>query len=78
MPKFNFLLNVTNRIIKKKYPDGYDELGSDKMEEILFGEKNYIRNNSMVTKHQKINRYNEADYRWEVRCDEESVDIHIS
>ena len=65
-------------IIKQNYPEGYDEFGSDKMEEILFGEKNYIRTNSMVTKHQKINRYNEADYRWEVRCDEEAVDIHIS
>jgi len=65
-------------IIKKNYPDSYDEFGSDKMEEIIFGEKDYIRNNSMVTKHQKINRYNEADYRWEIRCDEEAVDIHIS
>jgi hypothetical protein len=37
-----------------------------------------LRNKIMVTKHQKINRYNEADYRWEVRCDEEAVDIHIS
>jgi hypothetical protein len=32
----------------------------------------------MVSNHQKINRYNESDYRWEVRCDDEAVDIHIS
>lgn len=71
-------LNEIIDIIKKKYPNEYDEYKSEKMEEVLFGEKNYIQANSMITKHQKINSYNEADYRWEVRCDEEAVDLHIS
>jgi len=71
------LIDIVN-IIKEKYPDGYNEYTSDQMEEILFGEKNYIQTNSMVSKHQRVNRFNEADYRWEVRCDEEAVDIHIS
>jgi len=66
------------RLIKEKYPNGYHEYTSDEMEQILFGEINYIQTNSMVSKHQKVNRYSEADYRWEVRCDEESVDVHIS
>ena len=71
-------MNKIIDIIKENFPDGYIEYESDQIEEILFGEKNYIRNNSMVTKHQKINRYIEADYRWEVRCDDEAVDIHVS
>ena len=71
------LIDIVN-IIKEKYPDGYNEYTSDQMEEILFGEKNYIQTNSMISKHQKINRFKEADYRWEIRCDEEAVDIHIS
>ena len=50
----------------------------DQLENIMFGRSQYIENASYVTSHQMANVYlPQADYRYEVRIDENSVDIQI-
>lgn len=50
---------------------------ADKIEEILFNEKGYIENNTFVTIHQMANVYSRPASKYEVRIDENSVDIQI-
>ncbi len=50
---------------------------SDQIEEIIFGHKFFIENNTFVTSHQLANVYTKAVKRYEVRIDEKSVDIQL-
>ena len=57
---------------------GWKSLTCDQLENIMFGRSQYIENTSYVTSHQMANVYlPQADYRYEVRIDENSVDIQI-
>lgn len=49
----------------------------DQIEEIIFGCKFFIENNTFVTSHQLTNVYTKAVKRYEVRIDENSVDIQL-
>lgn len=49
----------------------------DKIEEIIFGKKFFIENNTFVTSHQLTNVYTKASKRYEVRIDEKSIDIQL-
>lgn len=51
---------------------------SDQIEEIIFGRKFFLENNTFVTSHQMANVYTEAGMRYEVRIDDNSVDVQIS
>jgi hypothetical protein len=50
----------------------------DDIEQILFGKKFYLENNTFVTSHQMANVYTEPGMKYEVRIDENSVDVQIS
>jgi len=57
---------------------GWKSWTCDQLESIMFGRSQYIENASYVTSHQMANVYlPQADYRYEVRIDENSVDIQI-
>ena len=49
----------------------------DQIEEIILGRKFFIENNTFVTSHQLTNVYTKAVKRYEVRIDENSVDIQL-
>ena len=49
----------------------------DQIEEIILGRKFFIENNAFVTSHQLTNVYTKAVKRYEVRIDENSVDIQL-
>ena len=51
---------------------------SDDIEEIIFGRKFYLENNTFVTSHQMANVYTEAGMKYEVRIDDNSVDVQIT
>ena len=51
---------------------------SDDIEQILFGKKFFLENNTFVTSHQMANVYSEPGMKYEVRIDENSVDVQIS
>ena len=49
----------------------------DQIEEIIFGRKFYIENNTFVTSHQLTNVYTKTSKKYEVRIDDKSIDIQI-
>jgi superfamily I DNA and/or RNA helicase len=51
---------------------------SDDIEQILFGKKFFLENNTFVTSHQMANVYTEPGMKYEVRIDENSVDVQIA
>lgn len=52
-------------------------INADGIEEIIFKEKGFIERNTFVTSHQMANVYSKPASRYEVRIDENSVDIQI-
>lgn len=58
----------------KEYPA---MVNADCIEEIIFKEKGYLERNTFVTSHQMANVYSKPASRYEVRIDENSVDIQI-
>lgn len=49
----------------------------DELEEYIFGKKFYIENNTFVTSHQLANVYTKPVKKYEIRIDENSVDIQL-
>ena len=49
----------------------------DEIEEIIYGKKFYIENNTFVTSHQLANVYTKPIKKFEIRIDESSVDIQL-
>lgn len=70
--EINMLGNIAQRD-----PENVSTLTSDQLEEILFGKKFFIENNTFVTSHQLTNVYSKAVKMYEVRIDEKSVDIQL-
>lgn len=56
----------------------YQYFTSDEIEKILFGRAGFIEENTFVTSHQMANVYTEAGVKYEVRIDDNSVDVQIS
>lgn len=52
-------------------------INADGIEEIIFKEKGFIERNTFVTSHQMANVYSKPASRYEVRIDDNSVDIQI-
>lgn len=63
--------------IAMKHADDVASYTCDQIEEIIFGRKFFIENNTFVTSHQLTNVYTKASKRYEVRIDEKSVDIQL-
>lgn len=59
---------------------GYEKsiLFCNDLEKIIFGEENYIQNNTSVTYHMPVNVYYESSSLYEVRKDDKAVDIQIN
>lgn len=50
---------------------------SDKLESIMLGQAHYIEENTFVTTHQLANVYSEPTSKYEIRIDDESIDIQV-
>ncbi|MCK5665338.1 MAG: hypothetical protein KAI17_17745, partial [Thiotrichaceae bacterium] len=55
----------------------FEEFTSAEIEKIIFNQNNYIYENSFITTHQKVNIYAKAEKRYEIRCEENAVDIQL-
>ncbi len=53
------------------------EYSSSDIEEILFGERNYLENNAFSTGHQNVNVYGKPEKRYEIRTEDNAVDIQL-
>lgn len=73
------LLYELNQIglIAQKDPDNVQTYTCDEIEEIIYGKKFYIENNTFVTSHQLANVYTKPVKKFEIRIDESSVDIQL-
>ncbi len=47
------------------------------VEEILFGQLDYIEQNTFATTHQKVNVYIQPEKQYEIRCEESAIDVQI-
>ena len=59
-------------------PDSFSLSTADSIEKILFGAKGFIEKNSFVTTHQLANVYSKPASLYEVRIDDNSVDVQIT
>jgi AAA domain len=57
--------------------EAFSEHASCEVEHTLFGNKNFLEENTFVTGHQMVNVYERAEKCYEVRSDELSVDIQV-
>lgn len=75
--------NVDNlKLIKKveklcKEQSIWSERLSPLLEEIMFGSKSYLEDNSFSTSHQLVNVYGKPEKRYEVRSEDNAVDVQI-
>ena len=75
--------NIANlRLVKKieqliKNTNDWTESFSSNIEKLIFGESNYLENNSFSTSHQSVNVYGLPEKIYEVRTEDFAVDLQI-
>lgn len=69
------LIKKVERLFKEQ-PD-WTEQQSPAIEELIFGSKSYLEDNSFSTSHQLINVYGKPEKRYEVRSEDNAVDVQI-
>lgn len=79
MDGFEYLREI-NRLgkISKNQSKDIATFTSNEIENIIFKNKFYIQNNTFVTSHQLANVYSQPTQKYEVRIDENAVDIQIN
>ncbi|MBR0261288.1 MAG: DNA2/NAM7 family helicase [Selenomonadaceae bacterium] len=66
------LVNYVKALFRK---EGYGEFSSHDIEELIFGESNYIEEKSFSTGHQNVNVYTLPEHRYEIRTEDHAVDV---
>lgn len=75
--------NISNlRLVKRveqltHETNAWKEFSSPDLEEQMFGDPNYLENNSFSTGHQSVNVYGLPEKRYEVRMEDAAVDVQI-
>lgn len=69
------LIKKVERLCKEQ--PAWSEQQSPAIEEIMFGSKTYLEDNSFSTSHQLVNVYGKPEKRYEVRSEDNAVDIQI-
>lgn len=70
------------RLVKRvesliKRTDSWNEFDSLDLEKIVFGDSNYLENNTFSTGHQSVNVYGLPEKKYEVRTEDNAVDVQI-
>lgn len=68
------LLNKMKSIMKKS---NYQQYVSHELEKLLFGVETYLEDNSFATGHQLVNVYKEPQKRYEIRSEENAIDVQV-
>ena len=69
------LIKKVERLCKEQ--PVWSEQQSPAIEEIMFGSKTYLEDNSFSTSHQLVNVYGKPEKRYEVRSEDNAVDVQI-
>lgn len=72
-----FNLQLIKQVEKLFHNFGYSEFNSSKIENLIFGRENHIEENSFSTGHQNVNIYTKPERVYEIRSDDNAVDIQI-
>ena len=59
------------------YKDWCGQIDCSLIEELLFGEKDFLKKHSFVSSHQMANVYTPTNYEYEIRVDDNAIDIQI-
>lgn len=70
-----FLIKRMEQYIKDS--EMYLEYDSHFLEQMMFGDSNYLENNSFSTSHQSVNVYGFPEQKYEIRSEEDAIDIQI-
>lgn len=62
----------------KERTGAYSEATANQMEQLIFGSRTYLEDNTFSTGHQMVNVYKQAERHYEVRSDESAVDVQIA
>ncbi len=65
------------RLVYKHAEKRHTVYDSEQIEEIMFGSKTYVNDNSFATSHQSVNVYSKPEKKYEVRCEEIAIDVQI-
>ncbi len=74
---FNSLYEI-KKIGRKMTSLGCSFMSSDDVEKIMFGESQYIESNTYVTSHKMTNVFSDPCSKYEIRIDENAIDIQIN
>ena len=75
--------NVDNLILIKKMEkyikesNQYTEYNSDYIEKLMFGKSDYLEENTFTTSHQSVNVYELPEQIYEIRSEDNAIDIQI-
>ena len=69
-----YLLNNMKSIIQRSY---YKQYTSNELENLMFGVETYLEDNSFATGHQLVNVYGEPQKRYEIRSEENAIDVQV-
>ncbi len=75
--------NVENLILIKKMEElikntnEYSEYSSNEIEQMIFGNTKYLEDNTFVTNHQSVNVYGVPEQIYEIRTENNAIDIQI-
>ncbi len=61
----------------KSDPDHYKEFSASELENLMFGRSDYIELNTFNTNHQVVNVYGLPEYYYEVRSEENALDVQV-
>jgi len=55
----------------------YSETHANLIEDLIFGQSNYLEENAFSTSHQIVNVYSKPEKRYEVRSEDIAIDVQI-
>jgi superfamily I DNA and/or RNA helicase len=72
-----YKIKKIERLIHKHADNRVSVYEAEVIEEIMFGSKTFVYDNSFATSHQSVNVYSKPEKKYEVRCEEIAVDVQI-
>lgn len=72
-----YKIKKIERLIHKHAGDRVSVYDVEVIEEIMFGSKTFVYDNSFATSHQSVNVYSKPEKKYEVRCEEIAIDVQI-
>lgn len=70
-------LRLIKRVENLFAKEGYGEFTAHDIENLIFGNSNYLEENSFTTGHQSVNVYGKLERKYEIRSEDNAVDVQL-